>query len=75
MSIRETSSLSGSIYRLPRGLERELVRDRGREYELRGSQIRTLSTIGAFRVVPARHLRDHRDQPGDPREPDLRHLR
>ena len=52
---------------LPRGLEREIVRDRGREYTLRGSETRTLSTVGAFRVVPARDLRDHSDGPADPR--------
>src|SRR5438132_14357839 len=36
---------------LPRGLEREIVRDRDREYALRGSETRTLATVGAFRVV------------------------
>jgi hypothetical protein len=33
---------------LPRGLERELVHERDREYDLRGSESRTLSTVGAF---------------------------
>jgi len=51
---------------LPRRLEREIVRDRGREYTLRGSETRTLSTVGAFRVVPARDLRDYFDRPADP---------
>lgn len=61
---------------LPRGLEREIVYDaRDREYTLRGSETRTLSTVGAFRVVPARDLRDHLDRPEDPRSGDLRHLR
>ena len=60
---------------LPRGLERELVRDRDREYSLRGSESRTLSTIGAFRVVSSRDLRDHDGRPLDPRRGDLRHLR
>lgn len=32
---------------LPRGLERQLVRDRDREYTLRGSESRTLATVGA----------------------------
>ena len=37
---------------LPRGREREIVHDaRDREYTLRGSETRTLSTVGAFRVV------------------------
>ena len=61
---------------LPRGREREIVHDpREREYTLRGSETRTLSTVGAFRVVPARELRDHFDRPADPRDGDLRHLR
>lgn len=42
---------------LPRGPEREIVHDtRNREHTLRGSETRTLSTIGAFRVVSARDL-------------------
>src|SRR5882762_5111226 len=61
--------------KLPRGLERELVRDRDREYTLRGSETRTLATVGAFRVVSSRDLRDHHDRPLDPRSGDLRHLR
>jgi uncharacterized membrane protein YgcG len=42
---------------------------------LRGSESRTLSIVGAFRVVSARDLRDHNDRPADPRAGDLRHLR
>ena len=60
---------------LPRGLDRELVHDRGREYTLRGSETRTLATLGTFRVVSSRDLRDHHDRPADPRSGDLRHLR
>src|SRR5262252_9717477 len=60
---------------LPRGLEREMVRDRDREYTLRGSETRTLATVGAFRVVSSRDLRDQHDRPLDPRSSDLRHLR
>ena len=48
---------------LPRGREREIVRDRDREYTLRGSESRTLATVGAFRVVSSRDLRDHHDRP------------
>src|SRR6267142_2142347 len=44
---------------LPRGRDRETVYDaRGREYTLRGSESRTMSTVGAFRVVSASELRD-----------------
>jgi DNA-binding MarR family transcriptional regulator len=60
---------------LPHGLDRELVHDRDREYTLRGSESRTLATVGAFRVVSSRDLRDHDGSPVDPRSGDLRHLR
>jgi len=61
---------------LPRGREREIVYDpREREYTLRGSETRTLSTVGAFRVVPARDLRDQSGREANPRDGDLRHLR
>ncbi|MFA5910156.1 MAG: hypothetical protein WC815_15350 [Vicinamibacterales bacterium] len=60
---------------LPRGEDRELVRDRDRQYSLRGSETRTLSTVGAFRVVPASRLRDDSGRPADPRSGDLRNLR
>jgi hypothetical protein len=60
---------------LPRGPERELVRDRDREYTLRGSETRTLATVGAFRVVSSRDLRDNHERPLDPRSCDFRHLR
>jgi hypothetical protein len=60
---------------LPRGLERELVRDRDREYSMRGSEARTLSILGAFRVVSSRDLRDQNERPVDPRKGDLRPLR
>ena len=60
---------------LPRGREREIVRDRDREYTLRGSESRTLATVGAFRVVSSHDLRDYHDRPADPRFGDLRHLR
>ena len=54
---------------LPRGPERELVHDRDRDYTLNGSESRTLSTVGAFRVVSERDLRDPREDGFD-----LRHL-
>src|SRR5262249_3825414 len=60
---------------LPRGLEREIVRYRDREYTLRGSESRTLATVGAFRVVSSRDLRDAHDRGLDPRNGELRHLR
>ena len=61
---------------LPRGPEREIVHDvRGREFTLRGSESRTLATVGAFRVVSSRDLSDNDGRPADPRSGDLRHLR
>lgn len=54
---------------LPDGLDRELVHDRDREYTLNGSETRTLSTVGAFRIVSERDLRDPRDDAFD-----VRHL-
>jgi DNA-binding MarR family transcriptional regulator len=53
---------------LPRGPQRELVRDRDRDYTLNRSESRTLSTVGAFRVVSERDLRGSSDAV------DLRHL-
>jgi len=48
---------------LPRGRDREIVHDaRDREYTLRGSESRSIATVGAFRVVPARDLRDRDDR-------------
>jgi DNA-binding MarR family transcriptional regulator len=44
--------------RLPRGRSRERVRLPSQTYRLRGSEVRTLATVGAFRVVPAEDLRD-----------------
>jgi len=60
---------------LPRGLERIRVHERDHEYLLRGSESRTLTTVGAFRVVPAGNLRDGQERPLDPRRGDLYHLR
>lgn len=60
---------------LPRGLEREHVREHNHDYRLRGSESRTLTTVGAFRVVPAGDLRDGQDKPLDPGLGDLYHLR
>ena len=49
--------------------ERQFVHDRDRDYTLDGSESRTLSTVGAFRVVSERDLRDPRENVFD-----LRHL-
>lgn len=59
---------------LPRGPSRELVRIHSHEYRLRGSEVRTLATAGAFRVVPAEELRRPEDRPSVLRK-DLARLR
>src|SRR5438309_6054898 len=60
---------------LPRGLDREQVHTHDHDYTLRGSETRTLTTVGAFRVVPANDLRDKFEQSLDPRNGELWHLR
>jgi hypothetical protein len=59
---------------LPRGRARERVRARDGNYELHGSEARTLATVGAFRVVPAADLPDPADRRA-PRTRDLARLR
>src|SRR5260370_40090275 len=58
---------------LPRGLGREHVHTHDHDYNLRGSETRTLTTVGAFRVVPASDLRDTFDLPLDPRHGEVWH--
>ena len=60
---------------LPRGPEREKVQVRTRTYELRGSEVRALATVGVFRVVPASDLRDDQGRPQDGQRGEIRHLR
>jgi hypothetical protein len=51
------------------------VRVREHSYELRASEVRILAATGAFRVVPAKDLIDHRGKSADARLGDLRRLR
>lgn len=60
---------------LPRGFTREPVSLGDEHYDLRGSEVRTLATVGAFRVVPIDDLRDQGDRPADLWHGDLDHLR
>jgi len=60
---------------LPRGLEREPVELGDQTYRLRGSEVRTLATIGAFRLVPVDDCRTDRGQNGDLWHGDLDRLR
>jgi hypothetical protein len=58
---------------LPRGLERELVLDRDRVYELNAEDSHVLAVVGAFRVVPERDL-DSREHGLHCRNDSLEHL-
>lgn len=60
---------------LPRGPTREPVRVRGRRYELRGSEVRTLATLGAFRAVPESDLRESNSEREGKRDRELIRLR
>lgn len=46
---------------VPRGRDREQVRDRDRVYEIDGAESRAMATVGAFRVVVESDLHDLRD--------------
>jgi len=59
---------------LPRGPTRERVRIRNHEYRLRGSEVRTLATAGAFRAVPVEELREPTERPSVV-DKDVEHLR
>ena len=48
---------------LPLDVERELVRDRDRTYEINGTDSRVLATVGAFRVVAESDLERAFDDP------------
>ena len=58
---------------LPRSPKRELVRERGRVYEINSAESRMLATIGAFRVVSEIDLHDLRDDSNGARR-SARHL-
>lgn len=60
---------------LPRGRDRERVRTREHDVRLRGSEVRTLATIGVFRVVPLRDLSHDGRRTRDLWHGDLGHLR
>jgi DNA-binding MarR family transcriptional regulator len=60
---------------LPRGHRRQRVDVRGRTFELRGSEVRLLATVGAFRAVPRRDLEATRDRRDRERDHDIERLR
>ena len=60
---------------LPRGSRRQRVTVRERTYELRGSEVRLLATVGAFRAVPQRDLEPNDARTGAGRDREIEHLR
>ena len=60
---------------LPRGSRRQRVTVRERTYELRGSEVRLLATVGAFRAVPQRDLEPNDARRGAGRDREIEHLR
>ena len=60
---------------LPRGSRRQRVTVRERTYELCGSDVRLLATVGAFRIVPQRDLEPANTRTREGRDRDLEHLR
>src|SRR5437762_9556040 len=60
----------------PRGAESlDHVGEHGQDHHLRGSEIRVLATIDAFRIVAADDLRDDQGRTGDVWHGDLERLR
>jgi hypothetical protein len=59
---------------LPTGSARERVRTREHEYDLRGSEVRTLAAAGTFRVVSTADLREQY-RSAAAQQKDLAHLR
>jgi hypothetical protein len=60
---------------LPRGSRRQRVTLRNRTYELSGSDVRLLATVGAFRAVPQRELEPTGPRTRGDRDWQIEHLR
>ena len=60
---------------LPRGNRRQRITVRDRTYELRGSDVRLMATVGAFRAVPLRDLETTEGRGRSDRDRDIDHLR
>lgn len=70
---RDTRDVFTRDLELPRGPEREPVRDRDRVYDIDGSEARMLATVGSFRVVAEHDLAALRDS-GRKAQQSIRHL-
>src|SRR5687767_12964835 len=60
---------------LPRGSRRQRVVLRARTYELSGSDVRLLATVGAFRAVPRREVESPDGRAPEGRDRQIEHLR
>lgn len=60
---------------LPRGSRRQRVTLRQRTYELSGSDVRLLATVGAFRTMPQRDLEPTKARTSGDRDKQVEHLR
>ena len=60
---------------LPRADRRQRVSMRERTYELSGSDVRLLATVGAFRAVPQRELEPANTRTPDSRDRQIDHLK
>ena len=60
---------------LPRGSRRQRVALRTRTYELSGSDVRLLATVGAFRAVPRDDLNQSTGRADGSRDKQIEHLR
>ena len=71
---------AGGVYArhvdLPRGPEREIVRERKRSYELNGREVEALATVAAFRIVQVGDVREMLEdgRGGRSAEKSLEHL-
>lgn len=70
---RDTRDVFTRDLALPRGPERDPVRDRDRVYDIDGSEARMLGTVGSFRVVAEHDLHSLRDDARKPHQ-SIRHL-
>ncbi len=74
-SERDTRDAFTRSLDLPRGQWREPIEWEGEIYRLRGSDVRTLATVGAFRIVPVDDLRDDEGRTASLHRGDVGHLR
>src|SRR6187401_2159326 len=72
---RDPRDVFTRVLALPRGSSRQRVVLRERTYELSGSDVRLLATVGAFRAVPRRDVEPRNDRAPGGRDRQIEHLR